>query len=138
MKKTSNTIPRVSHSIGKYDIVIENELIKCRIYWARIIGSETESLFTKYTKHTFFEIQYALEGKIVMQIENNQKITIEPDNFITIPPDTFHQIVDGDTVGARFIMAFSLEIKKASLSKVPEELSLLVPHQETSYMQRLL
>ena len=57
---------RRSQSIGKYDIIVENDFMKCRIYWARIVGSETESLFTQYTKHTFYEIQYALEGRIVM------------------------------------------------------------------------
>jgi len=129
---------RTSHSIGKYDIEIENQLIKCRVYWARVIGSETESLFTEYTKHTFYEIQYALDGKIVMLIGENKRITVEQSDFIVIPPDTFHQIVDGDSVGARFIMAFSLEIKDHALSLLPRELSKLIPYHESKYMRDLL
>ena len=108
-------IERKSHSIGKYNIIVENDFMKCHIYWARIVGSETESLFTQYTKHTFYEIQYALEGRIVMQIEKNKNIIVEQSDFIIVPPDTFHQIVDGDTVGARFIMAFSIEVKKTDM-----------------------
>ena len=137
-RETERPIERRSHSIGKYDIIVENDFMKCRIYWARVIGSETESLFTQYTKHTFYEIQYALEGRIVMQIEKNKQICIEQSDFIIIPPDTFHQIVDGDTVGARFIMAFSLEIKSNHLKNLPEELSKLIPYHETKHMRDIL
>ena len=136
--KNELAIERKSHSIGKYDIIIENELMKCRVYWARIVGSETESLFTQYTKHTFYEIQYALEGRIVMQIEKNKRIAVEQSDFIIVPPDTFHQIVDGDTVGSRFIMAFSLEIKSNHLKDFPMEISKLVPYHETKYMRDIL
>jgi AraC-like DNA-binding protein len=112
--------------------------MRCRIYWARVIGSETESLFTQYTKHTFYEIQYALEGRIVMRIEKNKTVCVEQSDFIIVPPDTFHQIVDGDTVGARFIMAFSLEIKSAQLKNLPEEISKLRPYHETKYTRDIL
>jgi AraC-like DNA-binding protein/mannose-6-phosphate isomerase-like protein (cupin superfamily) len=135
---SNQIIERVSHSIGKYDIIIENEVMRCRIYWARVIGSETESLFTQYTKHTFYEIQYALEGRIVMRIEKNKTVCVEQSDFIIVPPDTFHQIVDGDTVGARFIMAFSLEIKSAQLKNLPEEISKLRPYHETKYTRDIL
>ena len=129
---------RKSHSIGKYETVVENDLFKCQVYWAKVIGSETESLFTQYTKHTFYEIQYALEGCIVMQIEKKKQIRVRQSEFIVIPPDTFHQIVDGDSVGARFIMAFSLEIKHTRLHGITKELSELIPYQETEYMRRLI
>lgn len=112
--------------------------MKCRVYWARIIGSETESLFTQYTKHTFYEIQYALEGRIVMQIDKNQRISIEQSDFIIIPPDTFHQIVDGDTVGSRFIMAFSLELKSSQHKSIPKEIAKLIPYHETAHMREIL
>jgi len=137
-RENAPSIERRSHSIGKYDIIVENDFMKCRIYWARIVGSETESLFTQYTKHTFYEIQYALEGRIVMQIEKNRQICVEQSDFIIIPPDTFHQIIDGDTVGARFIMAFSLEIKSAHLKSLPADLSRLVPYRETKHMRSIL
>lgn len=136
--KTDPSVKRKSHSIGKYDIIVENDFLKCRIYWARIVGSETESLFTQYTKHTFFEIQYALEGRIVMQIDKNKQITVDQSDFIIIPPDTFHQIVDGDTVGARFIMAFSLEVKTNHLKNLPTEMSKLIPYHETGHMRDIL
>ena len=136
--QSEQAIARRSHSIGKYDIIVENGFMKCRIYWARIIGSETESLFTQYTKHTFFEIQYALEGRIVMQIEKNKRVCIEQSDFIIIPPDTFHQIIDGDTVGARFIMAFSIEVKSNYLKKLPAEMSKLTPYHETKHMRDIL
>lgn len=138
MAESYNAISRVSQSIGKYDLVIENELFQCRVYWAKIVGSETENLFTQYTKHTFFELQYALEGRIVMQIEKQRQIFVEPQHFIIIPPNLFHQIIDGDTVGARWIMAFSLEVKDTALAGLPEEMSKLLPYHETASMRELL
>lgn len=137
-ERNYETMSRRSHSLGKYDLTIENDLFVCRVYWAKVIGSETESLFTQYTKHTFYEIQYALEGCIVMQIEKNKKIHVPQSNFIVVPPDTFHQIIDGDTVGARFIMAFSLEIKAPAIQGVMEELSELTAYHETKSLRRLL
>ncbi len=133
-----NTTARRSHSIGKYDLLVENEILRCRIYWARVIGSETESLFTQYTKHTFYEIQYALEGRIVMQLEKNRQINVEESDFIIIPPDTFHQIIDGDTVGSRFIMAFSFEIKDPKYAYLTDEFSRLIPYHETKQMRNIL
>lgn len=131
-------ITRKSRSIGTYDLELENEFFKCRVYWARVIGSETESLFTRYTKHTFYELQYALEGRIVMLIDRDTQITIEQSNFIVIPPDTYHQIIDGDSVGARFIMAFSLEVKNERLDGLARCLATPTPCRETAHMRRLL
>lgn len=129
---------RRSHSIGGYDITVENSLLKCRVYWARVIGSETESLFTQSTKHTFYEIEYALEGRIEMLIEGNRKIFLEPSEIVIIPPDTFHQIVDGDSVGTRFIMAFSLDVKSPLIAALPSLLRRVVPIKESIYMRALL
>ena len=131
-------VSRKSHAWGNYDLCIENDLFQCRIYWVKVIGSETESLLTQYTKHTFYEIQYALEGRIVMQIERDKKIQIDQSKFIVIPPDTFHQIIDGDSVGARFIMAFSLDIKDPCLNGLQRELSEPIPYRETPHMRKLL
>lgn len=131
-------IPRRSRAFGNYDFVLENNLLRCRVYWARVVGSETESLLTQYTKHTFYEIQYALEGRIVMQIDKERKITVEQSQFIIIPPDTFHQIVDGDSEGARFIMAFSLEIKTPALVALPTEMARLSVTKAPDRMLRLI
>lgn len=132
------SITRKSHSIGTYDLVLENNFFKCRVYWARVVGSETESLFTRYTKHTFYELEYALEGRIVMLIDGNTQAVIEQSEFVVIPPDTYHQIIDGDSVGARFIMAFSLEIKDSTLEGLKKCLAMPTPYRESVHMRRLL
>lgn len=133
-----NSIPRISRRLGKHDLVIENELFLCHIYWARIVGSETESLFTQYTKHTFYEIQYALEGQIIIKSGDDTHIVIDQSHFTIIPPDMFHQIVDGDDIGARFIMAFSLEIKHRGISDLVSRLSVPRPYPESPAMRAIL
>lgn len=92
----------------KQDIAIKNQILESRIFWARIVSSERESLFTQYTKHTFYEIQYALSGRIGMAVGKDGFINVGQGEFLIIPPDVYHQVVEADAVGARFIAAFSL------------------------------
>ena len=95
-------------NIDRYDAVISNGLFECRVFWARIIRSECENPLTNYTRHTFWEIEYALEGKFSFMTEANPCMIIEEGDFFIVPPDTFHQVVDGESAASRFIMAFSI------------------------------
>lgn len=121
----------------RYQLTVSNHGLAVTVFWARVVSSENESLLTGYTKHTFFEIQYALEGRIVITVGDNRRYTLDESDFIVIPPDTYHQIVDGDETGARFIMAFSLEAQS------PHVLPLLAqegafPHRESPALRTLL
>lgn len=127
-----------SYHINKYDIEISTPLFDSRIFWARVISSETESLFTQYTKHTFYEIQYALEGSIGMILGNNEHVLLERADFIVIPPDTYHQIVDGDSVGARFIMAFDIQPKNDLVAQTLKQLDTPIRYRESPAMRPLL
>lgn len=98
-------------SLDQYHLSFTGRSFDATVFWARVVSSENESLLTRYTKHTFFEIQYALEGRLVITVGDRQRFTLDESDFIVIPPDTYHQIVDGDDTGARFIMAFSLTAK---------------------------
>ena len=127
-----------SYNVSKFDIIIDNPLLDCRIFWARVVSSENESLFTQYTKHSFYEIQYALKGKIGMLLGDDKTVDISESEFIIVPPDTYHQIIDSDNVGARFIMAFSMKPK----AKVAEKLIGILREPsaipETPHMRELL
>jgi len=127
-----------SSSINIFDIEIDNGIMRSRVFWARVISSESESLFTQNTKHTFYEIQYALEGRIGMLIGNGDRITLDESDFIVIPPDTYHRIDHGDTEGERFIMAFTFEPLNDTLDKASARLRSLLPHRETARMRELL
>lgn len=127
-----------SSSIGSFDAEISNGLMRCRVFWARVISSESESLFTQNTKHTFYEIQYALRGRIGMILRDRERVTFDESDFIVIPPDTYHQIVDGDTEGERFIMAFTLDFLHPSLQGAARELLSALPHRETPLMRDLI
>lgn len=126
-----------SNNINIFDLEINSGIMRCRVFWARIISSENESLFTTKTKHTFYEIQYALEGRIGMLI-GGERVTFDESDFIVIPPDTYHQIVDGDTEGERFIMAFTLESEDEGVLESVRKLHSLLPHRETERMRQLL
>ena len=124
-------------SLDGYRLTVADHGLAATVFWARVVSSENESLLTGYTKHTFFEIQYALEGRIVITVGENTRYTLDESDFIVIPPDTYHQIVDGDHTGARFIMAFSLEAHD------PDVLPILThagaaPHRESPALRSLL
>lgn len=128
----------LSRHINKYDIEISNKLFDCRVFWARVISSENESLFTQYTKHTFYEIQYALDGSIHMTLGQNGHALVRTGEFMIIPPDTYHQIADGDSIGARFIMAFDIRPRSDAASSVLRRLSIPECHRESPAMRPLL
>lgn len=127
----------LSYNLNKFNIEINNSLFDCRIYWARVVSSENESLFTQSTKHSFYEIQYALQGKIGMTLGGN-RVDFAESNFLIVPPESEHQIVDSDSVGARFIMAFSLKFKEKALKEELACLAKPVPYRETAHMRSLL
>ena len=128
----------VSHNIGRYDMKIGNAFMECRVFWARIVGSESESLLTSYTKHTFFEIQYALNGRIGMTVGDSQYLHVDESDFVIIPPDTYHQVVDSDSIGARFIMAFSVSPLQDRFREILHRLSHIETRHETPRMRQLL
>ena len=121
--------------LGKYALSIDGTAMSAQIFWARIVSSEHESLLTGYTKHTFFEVQYALEGRIVITV-GDKRYHLDESDFIVIPPDTYHQIVDGDSTGARFIMAFSLAADGAMVESLRQNGAR--PHKETATLRSLL
>ena len=127
-----------SSNINIFDIEIDNGIMRSRVFWARVISSESESLFTQNTKHTFYEIQYALEGRIGMQVGEGERITFDESDFIVIPPDTYHRIDHGDTEGERFIMAFTFEPLSESVMGAAERLHSLLPCRETERMREIL
>ena len=133
---TLNRFP--SFDIRKFDIEIHNEFMDCRVFWARVVSSDREGLLTQYTKHTFYEVQYALEGRIEMLLDNSRRVSLAESDFIVIPPDTYHQIVDSDHVGARFIMAFSVTRRDERIRAVLDKLNSPVPCRETAHMRTLL
>ena len=124
-------------NLDRYHLTVSNHGLAATVFWARVVSSETESLLTGYTKHTFFEVQYALEGRIVITVGDNHRFTLDESDFIVIPPDTYHQIVDGDEEGARFIMAFSLEAESPNVLPVLVHAG-AVPHRESPALRALL
>ncbi len=127
-----------SRNINKFDLAFSNSLMDCRVFWARVVSSENESLFTQYTKHTFYEIEYALDGNIDMLIDGDKQLSVEENHFVIIPPDTYHQIIDTDGEGARFIMAFEVRFKDERLSGASKRLGELKPRSATEDMLELL
>ena len=127
-----------SYNLEQFDEEIDNPFFKCHIFWARIVSHENENLLTQYTKHTFYEIQYAIDGHIGMRTGEGNRLHVAESDFVIIPPDTYHQVVDADSAGARFIMAFSIVFKDPGLKNEAAGLESLCPRPHTPSMGALL
>ena len=132
------TKPYPTEDLCRYRLTPDGNAFSGFIFWGRVVSSERESLLTQYTKHTFFEIQYALEGHIVMTVGDRAGLRVGEGELVVIPPDTYHQIVDADSTGARFIMAFSAKGKSDGVRAALKELLTPRPVRETAVLRALL
>ncbi|MBE6591120.1 MAG: helix-turn-helix domain-containing protein [Ruminococcaceae bacterium] len=136
---SDNNSAYISQSISRFDIVLDNSLFNCRVFWARIVSSESESLFTQYLKHSFYELQYSLKGNISLLLEKDTRLSVCERSFVIIPPETYHQITDSEESGARFILAFSLDAKRTKLSRTIEKnLKEIRAFHNTQTMEKLI
>ena len=138
MSENPQKVSYLSHNFHGFDIAFSNTLMDCRMFWARIVSSESESLTTKNTKHSFYEIQYALQGSIEMDMGDGNHIEIAESEFVIVPPNTYHQIVNTDDCGARFIMAFSPDFGGKAQQDMDNSLKQLRCYHETGHMRRVL
>lgn len=127
-----------NHSGNVSHTFIENDLFECRLFWARVINSETENLLTNFTKHTFWEIEYALEGKIGLTLDGNQPILIEEGSFLIVPPDRYHQVTDADSAGKRFIMGFSITARDEPIRHRIQQLTHSIVRPANENMRQLV
>lgn len=103
MFKEDSTVVR--RSLINMPISMELNGLRCSIYWARIIKGKSESLLTINTKHTVFEIEYAVKHPLTIQI-GNEAVRLSEGEFIIIPPDTPHQIIGSNPEGIKLICGF--------------------------------
>ena len=127
-----------SCNINQFDMQISNSFMDCRIFWVRVVSSESESLATKYTRHSFFELQYALQEPIALELEDRGRIDVRESEFVVVPPNTGHQITESGAGGARFIIAFSPEFRDAQLRSAAGVLERIRVLPETEHMRGLL
>ena len=127
-----------SYNINKFNMQICNPLLECQIFWARVVSSGNEGLFTRYTKHSFFEIQYALHGDIAMVMDENVTVPVPQSHFVIVPPDTYHEIRESGGAGSRFIMAFSPKFRQEVLQNAVQALRADTVFRESPHMRQLL
>lgn len=120
-----------------FDLEIHNSLFHCRIIWAKVVSSEKESLFAQYTKHSFYEIQYALQDRIEMLVDDGVQVPVDQSHFALVPPHSYHQIEETH-IGARFVMAFSMDVKDETLHYTLRQIRRVSVHPSSRDMQCIL
>ena len=127
-----------SKRLNQSQITVSSDLLTANIYWIKAVYSESESLLTQYTKHTFYEMQYALKGDILMTVGESHDIVCKESQFIIIPPHTYHAITSSSESGAKFIMAFSLSSPDAKIKNLLQYLENPIPFNDHDELKNLI
>ena len=127
-----------SKRLNQSQIMVSSDLLSANIYWIKAVYSESESLLTQYTKHTFFEMQYALKGDILMTVGESDDIVCKQSQFIIIPPNTYHAITSSSETGAKFIMAFSLSSPDSKIQSLLQYLENPIPFNDNEELKNLI
>ena len=104
-----NGMNATKNDLGRFCSAIREPDLFGKIFWARLVSSENGTLLTRNTRHSFYELQYVLEGRAVIRVGREEPVTLCKNDFLTVPPNTYHQIVETDETGARLILAFSAQ-----------------------------
>ena len=92
-------------TIGRMPATVEDDGRRFRVYWARLIRGNSESLLTLNTKHSVYEIEYAVSRALTIRLGSDEAV-LDEGEFIIVPPETTHQITDSKPDGVKFIMGF--------------------------------
>ena len=102
----SESIRQTQRSMGRMPQTVYYSDHRMTLCWMRLIKGPLESLLTTCTKHTVYEIEYALRGSLTLQVDDAQ-VCIDEGQFLVIPPETSHQIIESKGGGIKFIVGFS-------------------------------
>lgn len=110
--------------LNKYYIRISDEYGKITVYWLRPVSARKESLYTIWTKHRFYEMQYVLSGSIDFRLPGGQ-VTAAEGEFLLIAPGICHEIINYAEETEKLVFAFDAvlfhEILEEGLKKVKPE-----------------
>ena len=105
--------------------------LEINVLWAKLVRGENESLLTRSTRHTFYELEFAFSGPVVMELRDHGSLTLPESDFSLIPPDVYHQVTEDSESGERFITAFSVKPVDDDGAAVLSALSVPTGHRAT-------
>lgn len=116
----------------------KEKMLPLTFYWAKCIVGDSDTLSTPRTKHTFFELEYALEGNMNVYLDEGKLLSLSSGEFCLIPPERSHQLLGASERGKRFILAFAFsdnDPRYLQLKTIVEEPLL---HKETPTLKGLM
>lgn len=121
-------MPKSEQWLNKHLFQFSNEFVSVRTYWVIYEDSQVDSILTRYNRHTFFELQFVLEGSIEQFVEDKtgQRYTFEinRNEFVIVVPGRYHQITKTDENLKKFKLAFDCEAKTPYVKELLERLDI--------------
>ena len=124
-QEISTSILKSHQPINQQIIKIEDDYMRLDVYWVFLRSGGKEILLSKRNKHSFYELQFMLDGFILQTVEAGEEtlaMTVESGSFVIIPPHHFHQVTDASASGARFSVAFQIESRDPYVLAAIEEI----------------
>lgn len=106
MRLDAEAIKQCQKSMGNMPMRVDVEGREFIVYWIRLIEGTAESLLTSCTRHSVYEVEYALRRPLTIQIGNRSEF-IPEGSFLVVPPETDHQIICSEQDGIKFILGFT-------------------------------
>ena len=105
MHLDSESIRQTQRSLGYMPLTVYHNERSISLYWIRLIRECSESLLTSTSRHTVYEIEYAVRGSLIVDTGDEQ-ICVREGEYLIVPPGMPHRIVESESGGMKFIMGF--------------------------------
>jgi len=106
MHLDSESIRQTQRSLGYMPLSVCHNERSMSLYWIRLIRECSESLLTITSRHTVYEIEYAVCGSLIIDADG-ETICVREGEYLIIPPGMPHRIVEAESGGIKFIMGFN-------------------------------
>ncbi len=116
----SNPFEKIWLQEQAFEIVDEH--ISLFVVCSRVFYSKKEESFLRVHRHDFFELHYIIDGKLTVQSEDGQTISVEKNHFVIYAPNFVHKTVSVEPKTVKFVFGFYLDSRSSVLKEAIESM----------------
>ncbi len=82
-----------SKKLTRYKLHLQNPMFYGNVIWCRTAyGDRGTDTVRSANQHTFYELHYALEGSLEVQLEDGRQMSVQAGEFVLFPPHYRHMV----------------------------------------------
>lgn len=86
-----------------------NDIWSFNVSWCRFVTPITDDHASLPHKHSLFEMHVAIEGGLLLQLDDRPEMSLRLGQLVLIPPQTKHAIAFGSDDSCKLVLAFSIQ-----------------------------